>query len=92
VQVLTNKHTHLFPVNTEEERILQNKAITELERDGEFLKHGNVELLENISLNQKSTTDTPTPTPTDTLLLDNSPMYNKVLDVSDLNELSSLAD
>jgi hypothetical protein len=90
VQVLTNKHTHLFPVNTEEERILQNKAITELERDGEFLKHGNVELLENISLNQKSTTDTPTPT--DTLLLDNSPMYNKVLDVSDLNELSSLAD
>lgn len=90
MQVLENKHLHLFPVNTEEDRILANKAQSELERDQQFLKYGDTELLGNLDLtNVESSAKT---SASDDIKLENEPMYNKVLDVSDLNELSSLAD
>lgn len=53
VQFLTNKHTHLFPVETEEDKLLANKALSEIERDDQFLKHGDTQLLENIDLKEK---------------------------------------
>eukprot|EP00801_Mesodinium_rubrum_P001068 Mrub_01068.p1 GENE.Mrub_01068~~Mrub_01068.p1 ORF type:complete len:760 (+),score=136.67 Mrub_01068:47-2326(+) len=89
VQFLTNKHTHLFPVETEEDKLLANKALSEIERDDQFLKHGDTQLLENIDLKEKDDQITITD---ETKVLEREPMYSKVLDVSDISELSSLAD
>lgn len=87
---MTHKHTHLFPVNTEEERLLASKAQSELERDQQFLKHGDTELLGNLDLTNIESIENLSPS--DDVILENDSMYNKVLDVSDINELSSLAD
>lgn len=87
---MTSKHIHLFPIVTDEDKSLADKAKLELERDEQFLKYGDTQLLENIDLKEKDqivNLDT-----NEDKVLQRELLYSKVLDVTDLNELSNIAD
>lgn len=92
VKFLTSKHTHLFPIHNEEDQLLADKALSELKRDQQFLKHGDTQLLENIDLSNNDNDNITPVNVNESEVLNNEPMQSKVLDVSDINELSSLAE